>query len=467
MNGIVALCRCKNGKLGIGYRNKLPWVCKEDINFFRKQTLDKYIIMGRKTFESMNNNPLKGRKTHFIMSKSIQNTPTNTYSNTPPGTIDVFYINCKNKLLDYLKLKGISFSDVFVIGGSEIYSTFSKEISTFYVNIFPHNPDYTFDTYFEFPQKPMHVVSAEQYTNFKSIVYKDTNTKDTDTKDTDTKDSHDTIYLDFLHDTIKKGVSKDDRTGTGTISTFANQISFDISDYKLPLLTTKFVSFKMICEELLWFLSGDTDVENLRKKKCHIWDYNTSREFLDKSGKVDYKEGILVEGYGKQIRSFNGFDQLKYIENLIQNDPNSRRIMWNLWNSEKLDSMVLPPCHNQVQFYVDTLSRTLSCHMYQRSVDVFLGFPWNITSYSLLTFILCKRHSLKPGKLTISTGDTHVYLNHLNQSLLQIGRKNRYRPCPTIEISDDIVNTEWEDMSSSLFTLHGYLPQGSIKAQMS
>jgi len=440
MNAIVALCRLKNGKLGIGINNQLPWKCKEDMDFFKEKTKNKYIIMGRKTFESMGSKPLKDRKTHFIISR-------NEYQNYG----NVYYVNNKSKIIDYLRLSNISLDQVFVIGGSEIYSLFEKEIDYYHVNIMK-NIKYEFDSYFEFPKKNLDIKYYKQYNAFDHVLYT-----------TSSKQNNDMNYLSLLDDIYKNGKQKTDRTGTGTKSCFAKQISFDISDYRLPLLTTKFVSFRLVFEELLWFLRGDTNVKNLREKKCFIWDYNTSREFLDLSGKHHYQEDVLVQGYGQQIRNFNGFDQLKYIEDLIQNDPDSRRIMWNLWNSEKLSEMVLPPCHNQVQFYIQ--DSKLSCHMYQRSVDTFLGFPWNIASYSLFTFILCKRHNLSPGTITISTGDTHIYNNHFTQVEEQL--KRSYRPSPVLYISDSVKDLDWNDINIDLFKLYGYLPHETIKAEMS
>lgn len=438
MNSIVALKRLKDGRLGIGYKNKLPWFIPEDLKYFSNVTHNKYLIMGFNTFKSLDLKPLKNRKTHFVLTRKTLISHNDNV------------VFCNNYSIRGM-INNINPKDIFVIGGSEIYNQFSDEISKFYVNII-RKGDYNFDSFYEFPQRPLKITSHKRYDDFDAIVYEDNE-----------NETVDTIYNDLLHNTLTNGSSRNDRTGTGTVGIFGPHISIDISDYKLPLLTTKFVGMRMVLEELLWFLKGDTDVKLLKEKNVNIWNSNTSREYLDSIGKYDYKEDELVEGYGKQIRDFNGFDQLKYIENLIDNDPFSRRIMWNLWNSSKLDGMVLPPCHNQVQFYVN--NGKLSCHLYQRSVDVFLGFPWNIASYALFTFLLCKRHSLVPDKLYISCGDTHVYNDHIQQSYDQLNKT--FRPSPKVIVDESVKDIDWNDIQSSHVKLIGYLPNKSIKANMS
>lgn len=435
MKAIVAVCRLKNGKLGIGNNGKLPWKNKQDMEFFKESTKGKNLIMGHNTYKSIGNKPLKGRLTHYVLTRNSN--MVSEYSNV---------IYCDYILLSDLLMKENT-TDYYIIGGSEIYSLFKNYIDTIYLSIIPYKKEYSFDTYFEFPDNME--IDTYLIKDIEIIVYKKSN-----------RINADFTYFDFAKNVLN-GNQKKDRTGTGTISVFGTRIEFDLENYSFPLLTTKYVSFKLVCEELLWFLKGETDVTKLQEKNCNIWNYNTSREFLDLSGKPEYIPNILVEGYGTQIRNFNGFDQLEYIEDLIRNKPDSRRIMWNLWNSSKLNKMVLPPCHNQVQFYVN--NGELSCHMYQRSIDTFLGFPWNIASYSLLTFILCKRNNLKPGKLIISGGDTHIYNNHIEQVKTQL--KRTPRPSPTVEISDE-VKKDWKELNSDMFKLVGYLPQSTIKGEM-
>ena len=272
-------------------------------------------------------------------------------------------------------------------------------------------------------------------------------------------------YLETLKAISQSNLQpRPDRTGVGTKGFFGGQLKFDIQD-SIPLFTTKYVPYKTVIKELLWFLKGDINVKTLQDQNVHIWDDNTSRTYLDSIGKTNYPENNLMYGYGHQIRRFGSgeFDQLQYIENLLQVDPYSRRIFWSLWNADQLDLMVLPPCHVSVQFYVDT-DKMLSCHLYQRSVDLFLGFPFNIFSYSVLTYLLAKRHNLKPKELIISTGDTHLYMNHLEQVETQLARNAR--PFPRLKVNSRVIGLSINDVSVEDFELEGYFPHPSIKAKM-
>ena len=243
-------------------------------------------------------------------------------------------------------------------------------------------------------------------------------------------------YLNLLQDILDNGEMRTDRTGTGTLSVFGRQVRFDISKH-IPVLTTKKLAYDKVIEELLWFMRGSTDSKELEAKGVNIWKGNTSREFLDSRGLKHLPEGSIGAGYGHQWRHFNaphplssdlqdmGVDQLKAILNDLKNNPTSRRIFMSAWNPSQLDSMALPPCHVSVQFYVSfdaNGNKHLSCHMYQRSVDVFLGFPWNILSYSILTHILATMCNMKPKELIISTGDTHIYKDHIDQVKEQLQR---------------------------------------------
>ncbi len=257
-------------------------------------------------------------------------------------------------------------------------------------------------------------------------------------------------YLDLLRHIRENGVMKEDRTGTGTQSVFGYQMRFNLQD-GFPLLTTKKVHLKSIIHELLWFISGDTNIGYLRENGVTIWD-----EWAD-------EHGNLGPVYGHQWRSWscpNGkaIDQLSEVINLIQHNPNSRRMLVTAWNPAEVDQMALPPCHCLFQFYV--ANGKLSCQLYQRSADVFLGVPFNIASYALLTMMIAQVCGLEPGEFIHTTGDTHIYKNHFDQVALQLSREPR--KLPTMKLNPDvksIFDFKYED-----FSLEGYDPWPAIKA---
>ena len=257
-------------------------------------------------------------------------------------------------------------------------------------------------------------------------------------------------YLDLLREIRDNGVTKTDRTGVGTKSIFGHQMRFNLQD-GLPLLTTKKVFLKGIIYELLWFLKGDTNIKFLTDNNVHIWD-----EWADENGGLGYV-------YGKQWRSWEAtdgrvIDQISQVVDLIKNHPNSRRILVTAWNPAEIDKMALPPCHCLFQFYV--ADGKLSCQLYQRSADTFLGVPFNIASYALLTMMLAQVCGLEPGEFIHTTGDTHIYLNHLEQVNEQLSREPR--PLPKMIINPDvksIFDFKYED-----FKLEGYDPYPAIKA---
>src|SRR6187397_1443697 len=257
-------------------------------------------------------------------------------------------------------------------------------------------------------------------------------------------------YLDLMTRILDEGVEQMDRTGTGTLSLFGGQMRFDLSQ-GFPLLTTKKLHLRSIIVELLWFLRGDTNVRWLQDRKVRIWD-----EWADANGD-------LGPVYGKQWRSWAApdgrvIDQISDLVNMIKKNPDSRRLIVSAWNPADVPSMALPPCHCLFQFYV--ADGKLSCQLYQRSADTFLGVPFNIASYALLTMMVAQVTGLKPGDFVHSFGDTHLYVNHLEQAKLQLTRPTR--PLPTMKINPevkDIFAFRYED-----FALEGYDPHPHIKA---
>lgn len=287
------------------------------------------------------------------------------------------------------------------------------------------------------------------------------------------------FYLDTLKHVLENGTRRDDRTGTGTISVFGTQMRFDISTH-IPILTTKFVPWKSCIKELLWFLNGHTDANILKEQNVKIWDGNSSRQFLNNRGLAHLPEGDIGAGYGFQWRHFGasylsckddysgqGFDQIRYVQELLKTDPFSRRIFMSAWNPGDLERMALPPCHVSAQFYVDEDPvgiRQLSCHMYQRSVDMFLGEPWNILSYSILTCLLAKLNNFKPKEVIISTGDTHIYSDHIEQVKEQLSR-SPLSPA-TLVINDDVINKSINEITFEDFNIINYEYHPAIKAVM-
>ena len=260
-------------------------------------------------------------------------------------------------------------------------------------------------------------------------------------------------YLDLLQRIVNEGTRKEDRTGTGTLSVFGHQMRFNLEE-GFPLLTTKKLHLKSIIHELLWFLKGDTNVKYLQENGVRIWN-----EWADENGE-------LGPVYGHQWRSwpnYNGghVDQIQDIVNALKNNPDSRRMIVSAWNVAEVDQMALPPCHCLFQFYV--ANGKLSLQLYQRSADTFLGVPFNIASYALLTMMMAQVSGLKPGDFIHTTGDTHLYLNHLEQAKEQLKRTPRTLPRMVITPNvTSIVDFKYDD-----FTLEGYDPLPHIKAEVS
>lgn len=260
-------------------------------------------------------------------------------------------------------------------------------------------------------------------------------------------------YLNLLDRILRDGVQKDDRTGTGTLSVFGHQMRFDLSE-GFPLLTTKKLNTKSIIYELLWFLKGDTNVRYLQEHGVRIWN-----EWADENGD-------LGPVYGHQWRSWPDYDggvidQIEYVLNQIRTNPNSRRMIVSAWNVAEVNKMALPPCHTLFQFYV--CNSRLSLQLYQRSADTFLGVPFNIASYALLTMMMAQVTGLEPGEFVHTTGDTHLYLNHLEQARLQLTREPR--PLPKMQLNPDVKSLY--DFKFEDFELVGYDPWPHIKAEVS
>ena len=283
-------------------------------------------------------------------------------------------------------------------------------------------------------------------------------------------------YLNLCKTILEKGTKKEDRTGTGTISYFGYQMRFNLEE-GFPLLTTKRVHLKSIIHELLWFISGDTNIKYLVDNGVRIWNdwpfasYQKSNEYkgetieefaekIKESDEFAEKWGNLGPVYGKQWRNFGGVDQLEELINQIKTNPTSRRLIISAWNPQEINQMALPPCHCFMQFYVN--DGKLSCQLYQRSADVFLGVPFNIASYALFTMMIAQVCNLKYGSFVHTIGDAHIYLNHLEQINTQLSREPR--ELPTMKINPNvksIYDFKYED-----FELENYNPHKGIKGKV-
>lgn len=290
-------------------------------------------------------------------------------------------------------------------------------------------------------------------------------------------------YLHLLRD-ILNGSERTDRTGVGTYGIFGSQLRFSLENNKIPMLTTKKIFSKGVIEELLFFLRGETDTKKLEAKGVNIWKGNTTREFLDKKGLKNLPEGDMGKGYGFQWRrfgenhlnlddivgegvnmpyTFEGVDQLAQVIDTLKTNPTDRRIIMSAWNPKQLPEMALPPCHMMVQFYAD--GDQLSSQFYMRSVDSFLGLPFNILSYAILTRIVAETVGMKAKEVIFVGGDTHVYKNHFKQVLEQMMREPF--EFPTMDIKKSLSSvSDIEKLTLEDFQINNYQSHPAIKAEM-
>jgi dihydrofolate reductase/thymidylate synthase len=455
----------------IGKQNTLPWGnLSHDLQRFKELTKNKTILMGRKTWDSLPHKPLKDRK-NVILTSSAMNKVNGTHKNL------IF-----NDNLEWC-MDTVSKDNGFVIGGQDLYTKALDDprIDKVYVT----KIDKSFngcDAFFPTDKltKDKFRLTYESTTEYKKgIPYKFQEYK--------RRNDEELSYLNLLRNVLDYGIVKDDRTETGIKSLFApNKLEFDLSHDKYPLLTTKKVFFKGVAEELFWFLRGSVDVRELQRKGIHFWDDNSTNKFLSTRKLGAYGENTIGLGYGHQIRhwggkhhfdtkfSIGGIDQVQQLIDTIKTDPNSRRLILSAWNVSDLDKMALPPCHfSPVQFWVNTDTNELSCQWYQRSADLFLGVPFNIASYALLTKLVAKETGLKAKKIIGCFGDAHIYQNHIDAVKEQISREPKKFPELEFKRSCKNKNLELSTMRCDRtcynykdFKITGYEPFASIKAKM-
>lgn len=457
----------------IGKAGGIPWNIPPDLAHFKKITHGHIVVMGRRTWESIGCKPLSNR-VNIILSTTCQD-------------IDMDYVHVvrsEDALFSLLKSYPND-RQIFAIGGESIYKLFLPLADKIYATHVDCGSIQHADAFFPVTSN-FEAFKISKYgdllecngVKYRHIVYQ---------KGFEMHEEH--KYLKLMRHIHQRGNKRPDRTGVGTQSIFGPQLEFDI-EKSLPLLTTKFVGWKSIAKELLFFLKGQTNTKLLEDQGVNIWRQNTTRQFLDARGLHDYKEGDMGPMYGWIWRHIGaeykgcdanyegqGVDQLAALVKGLKDDPYSRRHLLTTYCPLYTDNGVLAPCHGIcTQFYVsetetesenpDESSRKqyLSCHVYLRSSDVFLGQPYNIASYAIFTHIIAKMVGMTPKKLILSIGDCHLYKNHIEQCELQYSRSPL--PFPVFKVSDTVQNKTFNELELEDLEVVGYLSHSAIKAPM-
>lgn len=492
-------------EMGIGKSGELPWNIRADLLNFRKITsnapanLINAVIMGRKTWESLppSVRPLPGRLNIVITAQNITDNSTN-------DLIEFTTLENLNSVLAKYQIHR-----KFIIGGGQLYEWAFKhcDIARLYVTEVFQNEKKDlskYDTFF-----PDYLSSAQsaswlhndilmiptevsgikespenssenqrQSIHYRFITYtsskKILNTGSENSQHLNIWTSPEQQYLQLMNKILIDGIDRPDRTGTGTISLFGTRQEYNLAQC-FPLSTTKRMFFRAIFEELALYISGRTDNGILQSKDIHIWDGNTSREFLDRRGLSHYPTGDMGETYGFNFRHYGadylgcdqdytgqGYDQLANLVELIKTEPTSRRLIINLWNPATQHKAALPACLMMYQFFVDTVAKTLSVQIYLRSSDYFLANNWNACTGALLVHLLCNLEGidLVPGKLIVVTGDTHIYKTHMEQVNTNLSRQP-YLPCQLIVKGDkkkSLSEFKFEDLRLVGYKAHPNIP---------
>ena len=433
-------------------------VCPEHFHRFAQLTKGAIVIMGRQTWASLPDGyELLEDRTNLVLT-----TRTNAFSPlkhtrfVSPKDIDTYITTHK---------------DVFVLGGASMFAMFASRAQRIYAtHIEKVNAKGDVE---QFPVRELEHFKIVAYDPMSCQTYRFV------TYERSSKKHGEYAYLDLLSNVYTNGKQRVDRTTIGTQAVFGRQMRFDISE-SVPLLTTKQLGWKSVVRELLWFMKGHTDSKMLEAQGVNIWRANSTREFLDGRGLHNYQEGDIGPMYGFNWRHLGatyegatadytnkGHDQLAWLINSLKQDPYSRRHMITTFNPLVVDHGVLAPCHGIIaQFFVEDsqCGKTLSCHVYNRSQDTFLGMSWNIFSYAVMTHLIAKLVDMTPNELIISTGDTHIYTNHLEQSALQL--KRTPMPFPVLVIHDRVKNKSLDDITIDDFDLIGYMSHPAIRAPM-
>ena len=477
MNLIVAICKKNNG---IGFQGGLPWHLKQDLKYFKDVTThgnqySNVVIMGRKTWDSLPIKPLPNR-INVVITRNQDSTYLEKFSKYD----NTFVSNSIQNILSILSSIKCVKHNIFVIGGEDIYKLAIESNLCSQLYITEVYNEFECDTYFpmkdvdnEFNLVSVSKFKEENGIHFRNKIYKH---KSLVKPEEIWKNYEEYQYINTMIDILNDGIETNDRTQVGTLSLFGKHFTYDLSD-TFPALTTKRIFMRGIFEELMMYLTGKTDNNILNEKNIHIWDGNTTREFLDQRGLSHYPVGDMGETYGFNFRHFGakyvdckqdytgmGTDQLENVLHLIKNDPNSRRIIINLWNAATLNNAALPACLCMYQFYVNTRDKKLNLQIYIRSSDFFLANNWNVCTGAFLVHMICNLEdiNLTPGILTVCTGDTHIYKSHIEQVKENIARIPRpFAKMVVKEKKKSITDFTYDD-----FKLIDYKPEKNISAPM-
>ena len=470
MNMIVAMT---HKLLGIGNSCEMPmWGIPEVVERFDKMTTGKMVVMGRKTFENLGGRPLRCRH-NVVVSRTLDPILKKDHATT---TTMVVIDNADKILLD---------DESFVIGGASMFRKFLGVSKRIYATLIER--EFEADLFFpttKFGMYRLEHVGQREWSDLSHCFYRFVTYKLVG------RMSDEASYLDLAREIVSTNSTRPDRTGMGTFSIFGRQLKFDISE-SIPLMTTRCLGIKTILRELLWMLRGSSDSKELERDGVRIWAGNTSRAFLDARGLTSYAEGETGPLYGWSLRHFGaeydsskknstcgfdsgfdcGFDQLDALVKGLREDPYSRRHIMTTFDPSVVDRCVLAPCHGiAIQFYVSDSSalhatnRRLSCHVYCRSSDTFLGLPFNIASYAILVYVVAKKCDMVPAELVVSLGDAHVYSNHRAQVDEQTLRNPL--PFPKLIVDDSVADKDWSEIDVDDFQVVGYISHPLIRAEM-
>ena len=473
------LIACVNQKGLLGQENDLYINSSKDLHSFSQITRGgsskpSIVVMGYNTWVSLPIKPLSNRLNIVLTRKhSIDVKDVMTMKSLP----EVFTFFQENQ---------DSYNELFIIGGASVYEQcvleYPEKLNKLYLTII--QDDWRGDSqskYFQHTTISTKLTLVKERWDRDDVRIYDPKTQEYQVRSMKLQfliyqnksyiNQDEYNYLRLLDRVMNDGTEVSTRNGIVT-SLFSGQMEFNLD--RFPLLTTKQMGYKTVLRELLWFLQGSTDNQVLQQNKVHIWDGNSTKEYLESRG-LPYEENDLGPVYGFQWRHWGaeykdrftnytgkGIDQIQWLLDEIKDNPRSRRLILSAWNVQDLDKMALPPCHILSQFYVDESEQTLSCQLYQRSGDMFLGVPFNIASYAFLTCIMAKLTGYKPGKLYHVLGDCHIYEEHYSVVYSQLKRVPK--PFPKLTISDSLtdINTITEDM----FTLEDYTSYGRLSAPM-
>ena len=467
----IVVAFCKN--FGIGKNNKIPWHIPEDLYHFKCLTNGNTVVMGRNTYDSIGL-PLSNR---FNL---VYTSTPDKYKHIEASNDNIKFVKDISKSVGMLRTMSMNKlnSTIYYIGGDSIYKYAINTARYIYATVI--EKDYECDTFFphEYLENYTLVDTSQKYYSEKEecfyyfAIYE--MRSHTDPKHNEHQ------YLDLMRKILKEGEDRVDRTSVGTYSLFGGQLDFDVSQ-SVPFLTTKQLAWKTVLKELLWFMRGDTNSKNLESQGVNIWKGNTSREFLDNRGLTTYEEGDMGPLYSHALRHYGakyegcsidysgkGYDQLTQLVDGLIKDPMSRRHVITTFNPAVVDECVLMPCHGiAIQFYCSgesNLTGDISCHVYCRSSDTFLGLPFNIASYTMLLYIIAKKVRRNPKRLVVSLGDVHIYKNHIEQVQKQLSRC--ILPQPKLFIKDSVITKQFHEIELNDIELKGYICHSSIRAPM-